>query len=351
MRSRYPVAIALVLAAISCPTPASAATCVWTPTQLPLPATMTQGAVRAVDSRSGYAGEATRFSTTPGGDGTTHVVRWSGGTTTDYGTVPGFAPYAWVSGVNKYGLVVGHTSAATGYHERAFRSVGTALRPLPEPAGASHSWATAVNDNGDIVGHTAALTTIGGSSYQVNTAVLWPASAPGTVVKLTGLPTTGQTTARGIDQDGTILVEHFSSLSYLADAETLYLWRAGTARALATPAGTSAVVGNAISNGRVVGASTYRDYRGVGALWEQDGALVQPTASSHMTSINRTGQSVGWQETAPLIVTYSVWQGTAKVGTFSGNRGIDVSADDGTVGGWTRADPNAPKLPASFRCV
>jgi hypothetical protein len=265
--------------------------------------------------------------------------------------VPGFGRHAKVSGVTRNGVVVGNTTAATGYHEQAFRSVGTALRPLPEPAGALGSWATAVNDNGDAVGYAARTTTTGGSTQQVNTAVLWPASAPGTVVELTGLPTTGQTAARGIDQDGTVLVEHSSSTSYLAAAETLYLWRAGTARALATPAGTSAVAGNAISNGRVVGQSTYRDYQGVGALWEQGGTLAQPTASSHLTSVNRTGQSVGWKEGRFLSITYSVWQGTAKVGTFSGNRGIDVSADNGTVGGWTRADPNAPKLPAYFRCL
>ncbi|PRY38055.1 hypothetical protein [Umezawaea tangerina] len=348
MRFGYPVAVALVLAVISPPT-ASAATCTWTPTPLPLPAGMTTGEVRAADSQGGYAGQVAPAPTAP--DWSTHVVRWSGGAVTDYGTVPGFGPFASVTGANGSGVVVGSTYAAATAHDQAFRSVGTALRPLPEPAGATDSWATAVNDGGDVVGYVARTRTTGGSSQVVHVAVLWPANAPGTVVELTGLPTTGHTEASGVDQDGTILVEHFTGSPFTGDATALYLWRAGTARALPVPAGTSAVAGNAISAGRVVGASTYSTNRPTGALWEQGGTFAVPTASTRMSSVNRTGQSVGYKEGSFLSVTYSVWQGTAKVGSFPGGGALLVSADNGTVAGWTRADPNAQVRPAYFRCL
>ncbi|PRY38054.1 hypothetical protein [Umezawaea tangerina] len=344
MRFRYPVTIALVLAAISSPT-ASAATCTWTPTILPLPAGMTTGTVYAADSGGGYAGVAS-------GDGaTSHAVRWSGGTATDYGTVPGYGPYVSVKGVNRNGVVVGSTSAATGNRQRAFRSVGTALQALPEPAGANHSWATAVNDNGDVVGNIGADVTIGGSSYLVNTAVLWPANAPGTVVELTaGLPTTGQTIARGVDQDGTVLVEHFPTTTSFLDADVLHLWRAGSARALPAPSGASSVAGNAISNGRVAGGSTVLGDLSA-TVWEPNGTIVKPAAADYTTSVNRTGQTVGWKAGPSLNMTYSVWQGTTKVGTYSGRWGLTASADNGTVAGWNRTAANSPNQPAYYRCL
>ncbi|WNV88576.1 hypothetical protein [Umezawaea sp. Da 62-37] len=344
MRFGYPVAMALVLAVISPPT-ASAATCAWTPTPLPLPVGMTMGEVRAADSRGGYAGLVSR-SPDSSGDTGKHVVRWIGGAVTDYGALPGFGPFATVTGANGAGVVVGSAYAAATGHDQAFRSVGTALRPLPEPAGATDSWATAVNDGGDVVGYVAV-----GSSQVVHVAVVWPASAPGTVVVLPGLPTTGSTEATGIDQDGTVLVEHFAGSWSVTDATAVHLWRAGTARALPTPAGTIAVAGNAISGGRVAGASVHGSEKSRGALWEQDGTFTQPAASTHLYSVNRTGQSVGYKEGSFLSVTYSVWQGTAKVGTFPGGAALVVSADNGTVAGWTRADPGALIRPAYFRCL
>ncbi|WNV88575.1 hypothetical protein [Umezawaea sp. Da 62-37] len=349
MRFRYPVAIALVLAAISSPT-ASAATCTWTPTVLPLPATMTMGGVVAADSQGGYAGRAERPYTAPGG-GAAHVMRWSGGTTTDYGTVPGFGLHPSVTGVNRNGLVVGSTDAASGDRTRAFRSVGTALQPLPEPAGVTDSWATGVNDNGDIVGNVGTTAVSGGSTYFVRAPVLWPANAPGTVVKVTaGLPTTGQAIAKGIDQDGTVLVEHFRTTTSSVDPDALYLWRAGTARALPVPANTSSVTGRAIANGRVAGGSSpFGDLRAT--VWEQDGTVVKPVDADLTTSINRTGQTVGWKVGHSLSIMYSVWQGTAKVGTFSGTWGLTVSADNGTVAGWYRVVANTLSQPAYFRCL
>jgi len=323
MRFSYPVVVALALTAIVSPT-ASAATCAWTPTQLPLPAGLTQGTVRAADSQSGYAGEAQN----PGG--TIHAVRWVGGQVVDYGTVPGYSG-ASVSGVNKFGLIVGHTSATTGNRQRAFRSVGTALQPLPEPAGAQHSWANGVDDAGDIVGEVGSDVTVGGSTYLVRTAVLWPASAPGTVVKLTaGLPAGGQTLGKAVDQDGTVLVQYYPSVTNSLDATALYLWKAGTARQLPTPVGTTRVDGRAISNGWVTGATSSG-----GTVWEPNGTLVKPTVSDLIVSVNKTGQTVGWKYAHEVTITYSVWQGSAKVGTITGSRTLNVSADNGTVAGYS----------------
>ncbi len=342
MRFRYPVAVALVVTAISVPT-ASAASCTWTPTQLPLPATFTSGTVDVADSQSGYAGSASRNGET------THVVRWVNGQVVDYGTVPGYGPHAFVAGVNKSGTVVGHTNAATGNRQRAFRSVGTTLEVLPEPAGAEDSYANGINDAGDIVGEVGNYVTIGSSSYFVRKAVLWPASAPGTVVQLTaGLPSTGQTLGKGIDQDGTVLVQYYPSLTSSLNATALYLWKAGTARQLPTPVGNKQVDGRAISNGRVAGASSPGGL--IGTVWDQNGTLINPVAADLLTSINRTGQTVGWKVGSGLSITYSVWQGTAKVGTFSGAHGLYVSADDGSVAGWSRFAPDNAIKPAYWRC-
>jgi len=339
MRFSYPVVVALALTAIVSPT-ASAATCTWTSTNLPLPSGLTQGVVRAADSLSGYAGEAQ----TSGG--TVHAVRWVGGQAVDYGTVPGYS-HAFVSGVNKSGTIVGHTSATTGNRQRAFRSVGTALQVLPEPAGAQHSWANGVNDAGDIVGEVGSNVTSGGSTYLVRTAVLWPASAPGTVVKLGGLPSTGQTLGQAVDQDGTVLVEYYPTITNSIDATALYLWKAGSARVLPTPSGTTSVYGEAISNGRVAGAINAGGM--VGAVWEQDGSITKPVASNLITSINRTGQTTGWKIVTGLTAAHWVWQGTAKVGTLSGQRTFEVSADNGTVAGYSWNSTTFSQ-PAFWRC-
>lgn len=323
MRFSYPVVVALALTALASPT-ASAATCTWTPTPLPLPAGLTQGSVQAADSQSGYAGEA------QSSGGTVHAVRWVGGQVVDYGTVPGYS-HAFVSGVNRSGVIVGHTSATTGNRQRAFRSVGTALQPLPEPAGVKHSWANGVNDAGDIVGEVGADVTSGSSTYLVRTAVLWPASATGTVVKLAGgLPTGGQTLGKAVDQDGSVLVEHYTGVSSL-DATALYVWKAGAARKLPTPVGNRKVDGRAISNGRVAGAVSGGDL--VAAVWEANGTLVKPADSDLVVSINKSGQTTGWKVGTGLSQTWSVWQGTTKVGTFTGQRTLNVSADNGTVAG------------------
>ncbi|PRY38056.1 hypothetical protein [Umezawaea tangerina] len=347
MRSRYPVAIALVLAAMSSPT-ASAAACAWTPTTLPIPTSRVAAVVTAADSGGGFAGEATSQRVL--GSPTVDAVRWTGGTVTNLGTLPGHISRVTVTGVNAAGTVVGYSQETTLTHYRAFRSTGTALTALPEPAGVDSSWATGVNDNGDIVGHVGTDFQQGTTIYTVHTAVLWPASAPGTVVKLSGgLPTTGQTIATGIDQDGTVLVEHFPTQTDAFTATNLYLWKASAARKLVLPSGTASVEGESISNGRVAG-TTYSSSTsaGKGVLWDQSGAAVLPTSSAALHSVNRSGQSTGF--TTATSLTFGVWQlGTATT-TLSGTLGVNVSADNGAVAGWSRAT-GSNNQPTVWRCT
>jgi hypothetical protein len=304
----------------------------------------------AADSQGGYAGEGyIPFFT---GSRSVHVLRWQGGQVTDYGTMPGGTDDAFPSAVNRDGVVVGYAPERTvPFTERAFRSRGTVLEPLPEPPGVDSSWATGINDNGDIVGHVGKTFQQGTTIYTLHTAVLWPASAPGTVVTLTGgLPTTGQTMATGIDQDGTVLVEHFPSRTNAFEAGSLYLWRAGAARKLTLPSGSAIVEGKTISNGRVGGTTRTSSTANKGVLWEQNGTPLRPDGSDSINSINRTGQSVGWA--ANPTFDDGVWQLDKQTALLPGTLGLSVSADDGAIAGWSRASQAGAKNQATvWRCV
>ncbi|MCS7477224.1 hypothetical protein ACFFQW_12700 [Umezawaea endophytica] len=346
MLIRIAAVVAVAITAVASPT-ASAATCA--PTLLPLPATRVAGVVLAADGQGGFAGEASSKRVL--GSPTVHAVRWSGGQATDLGTLPGHSSQSVnVTGVNRAGTVVGDAPETSGLHRRAFRSTGTALAPLPEPAGVDSSWATGINDNGDVVGHVGKDFQQGTTIYTVHTAVLWPANAPSTVVALTGLPATGQTIATGVDQDGTVLVEHYPTTTDAFTATNLYLWKASAVRKLTIPSGTVAVDGTAIANGRVVGgtyASEFADGKGV--LWEQDGSVVRPATAGTLHSVNRSGLSTGFTTTTTL--TYGVWQGSALTATLTGSLGVNVAADNGSVAGWSRTGTSGDNQPTVWRCA
>lgn len=353
MTARTRTAIATIAVAVSVtlsPTAAAAQACAWTPGALALPSAINDGAmILAADSQGGYAGEGkVKF-----GPGlfSVRVLRWSGGQVTNYGSFRNGR--ASVTGVNRHGTVVGHgPRAGLVGDSRAFRSTGAAFEELPEPAGTETSKATAINDNGDVVGHVGVKFQQGTTIYTVHTAVLWPANAPGTVVKLTGLPATGQTTATGVDQDGTVLVEHFPTRTNAFDATALYLQRGTTARKLALPSGSARVAGHQISNGRVAGV-TYSSSTspGTGVLWGQDGVPSRPDNNSSVNSVNRDGQSVGWTADGALV-TNGVWQQGQQLATLTGTLGLKVSADDGSVAGWSRAAAFGSKnQPTVWRCL
>ncbi len=343
MLRRHVMAAALLAATVLATPTASAAPCVWTPTTLTLPSGVPGGVVRAADSAGGFAG--TGYVPNPWGGGRTNrVLRWSGDTLTDLGRLEGYGNPT-VTGVDQAGTVVGYA----GFTEsQAFRSRDGKLEALPNPPGAKGSQATGINDNGDIVGHGISEYREGNTVWPVYTPVLWPAAAPGTVVKLTGLPGTGHAKANGIDQDGTVLVEYYPKLTE-PYATALYLWKAGTARKLRLPTGTAYVTGNAISNGRVAGDTRPSRYaQSSGALWERDGTVVRPAQSWWLTSVNRSGQSVGTTTDRPAAE--AVWRLGTLDARFTGQVGVYVSADDGSVAGLSAPAPAQHHQPTVWRC-
>ncbi|MEV8440551.1 hypothetical protein AB0425_24480 [Actinosynnema sp. NPDC051121] len=320
------------LVAVTAPT-ASAATC--TPTYLPLPADLPNGAVTAADSAGGYAGYG--WVVTRGWSTSMRAMRWSGGQVTDLGRFEGTNPS--VADVNRQGTVVG---SAAG---RAIRSRDGRLEALPTPAGHTGARAVGINDNGDIVGN-AYSTPPDTAPYSISTPVLWPASGAAPVA-LTGLPTTGHAEAKAIDQDGTVLVEHLPNRDSVL-AASLYLWKAGTARRLANPPDTTTVRGWDLSDGRVAG-ETYpaSGYDGRGVLWDRDGVPSRPAGSAYLHSVNRSGQSVGW---SLATRTWGVWQLGAQTAALGADPSVDVSADDGAVAGRSIPAAGAKQLPTVWRC-
>jgi hypothetical protein len=341
MTVKRTVAVAIAacaIATITAPT-ASAATCA--PSYLPLPAGgLPGGAVTAADSAGGYAGYSYKFENW---SYTSHALRWSSdGKVTDLGALPGAYEDVVVTGVNRNGTVVGWTTGPQG-----FRSRDGKLEPLPLPAGAYGAQVEGINDNGDIVG-SAQSTPPDTAPRTVYAPVLWPAdgSAP---VTLTGLPATGQAKAKAIDQDGTVLVEHYPTRDDSSGATALYLWKAGTARKLTNPSDTTTVRGNDLSNGRVVG-ETYpaSGFDGGGVLWDQNGTPSRPPTSAYLRSINRSGQSVGWSLGSPG--SYAAWQLNTRTATPTNQPSVDVSADNGTLAGRSVVGSAQNSSPTVWRC-
>jgi uncharacterized membrane protein len=332
------VIAAFAIATITAPA-ASAATC--TTSYLPLPAALPGGNVTVADSAGGYAGYGYVVKGT-WSSYAAHALRWSNGQVTDLGTLAGAGNDVVVTGVNRQGTVVGSAAGP-----RAFRSRNGALEALPLPAGATGAQAEGVNDNGDIVGSASSVPP-DTAPWAVYTPVLWPAdgSAP---VQLTGLPATGQAKATAIDQDGTILVEYYPRRDDSTSATALYLWKAGTARKLANPSDTTTVRGNALSNGRVVG-ETYpaSGTNGQGVLWDQNGTPSRPSTSAYLTSINRSGQSVGWSTGASG--TYAAWQLNTVTATLTTKPSVEVSADNGAIGGRSVVGSATYSSPTIWRC-
>ncbi|MEU4449089.1 hypothetical protein AB0K14_09410 [Actinosynnema sp. NPDC050801] len=329
------VAIAALTGALIAVTAAAAAAATCTPSYLPLPADLPNGAVTAADSAGGYAGYG--WVVVRGLSITMRAMRWSDGQVTDLGRFAGTNPS--VADVNRHGTVVG---SAAG---RALRSRDGRLEALPTPAGHTGARAVGVNDNGDIVGN-ASSTPPDTAPYSISTPVLWPASGAAPVV-LTGLPTTGHAEAKAIDQDGTVLVEHLPRRDSGA-ATALYLWKAGAARKLANPSGTTTVRGWDLSDGRVAG-ETYpaSGYDGRGALWDRNGVPSRPAGSAYLHSINRSGQSVGWSLSTG---TWGAWQLDTQVAALDDDPSVDVSADNGTVAGRSIPASGARQLPTVWRC-
>ncbi|CCH29671.1 hypothetical protein ABZ816_15005 [Actinosynnema sp. NPDC047251] len=316
----------------------SAATC--TASYLPLPAGLPGGSVTAADSVGGYAGYG--YVVKSGWSYSARALRWSNGQVTDLGQLAGAGSDVVVTGVNRHGTVVGWAAGP-----KAFRSNNGRLEALPLPAGATGARAEGINDSGDVVGSAQSVPP-DTAPHPVYTPVLWPAngSAP---VKLTGLPSAGQAKATAIDQDGTVLVEHYPTREKSYGATALYLWKSGTARKLVNPPDTTTVRGNGLANGRVVG-ETYpaSGYDGKGVLWDQNGTPSRPATSADLSSINRSGQAVGWSEST--AGSYAVWQLNTVTARLTAKPSVEVSADNGTIGGRSVVGSASYPSPTLWRC-
>lgn len=92
------------------------------------------------------SGEVVGYLTTPGGD--QHAFLYTGGITTDLGTLGGLNSIAW--GINDAGQVVGGAENAGGV-ERPFSHAGGVMSDLGT-LGGSGGYARAINNGGSIVG-------------------------------------------------------------------------------------------------------------------------------------------------------------------------------------------------------
>ncbi|MFD9903810.1 hypothetical protein [Streptomyces sp. NPDC059063] len=320
---------------------AESAACTWTPSILSLPAGALTGEVHAADGSGGYAGTISYGADSAKGG---RAVLWKNGKMTDYGNIvdPEYQNWVSVDGVNKAGTVIGAADRQNGY-SRAIHSRNGKVELLPDPPGVVKSMATGINDRGDIVG--GAAIDRDGALYWY--AVMWPADQPGKVVKLPGLPNLSAI-ATGIDQDGTVLVQVDDGLHELP-----YLWKGGTAHAMALPDNTRDVITRGISNGRVIGIADTRDKGWRNTLWESDGKPQLVERNADIRGINRDGQIVGRTDD-PSWREEGVWQRT-KLGStlkWASDRGLElnVSSDDGTIAGRSWKIPGGKDEPTVWTC-
>jgi len=320
-----------------------AAACTWKPTALGS-GTSVSAQVTATDDKGNFAGWALpndNFGTLR------RAASWTGGTFKDLGTAG--TDGAVVTAENRSGAVAGTASYAmfgSGFFfEKAFKSSGGTLVPLPFPASGQYtrSAAVGITDSGDVIG---VLRKQDGSGL---TPVRWPAAQPGVVTPLTGVPSGVGPAA--VDADGTVV---------FANGD---LWRDGTVTHLGTLAGLKYASPDNIKNGRVVGYGVYNG-KNVGVYWDQQHAAhVLPKSSYNLSngnpgfSINANGVIIGRVDEAnggnDLAGTgYGVWDQGTFAGTF-GDLKADlpvVIGDDGTVGGYRYDSATRHSTAYVWRC-
>ncbi|GHG48124.1 MULTISPECIES: hypothetical protein [Amycolatopsis] len=150
--------------------------------------------------------------------------------------------------VNASGVAVG---SYTEYGEfplhHAVRYTGGHFERLPDPPGYTNTKALAINARGDILGAVGETAASG-----VNTTVVWPADAPGTVEVL--LPAPGWQVQGGIDDNGTVAaaVVDWSAGGHLVGQ---VLPQGGAAIRLASPVPAGDVVPQVITTHRIAGTA------------------------------------------------------------------------------------------------
>ncbi|MEW2049000.1 hypothetical protein [Streptomyces sp. NPDC005476] len=334
------VVAATAVAALAPSAQADARSCTYRPSQLPVPGGATAGAVTAMAGGGISAGEI-EF---PGSViAQTHAALWSGDKVTDLGTVPGADYTLGVNDVNSSGVAVGYGWELTGSSEgwplgedHPFRSRDGKLEQLPVPAGAHDVVARAVTANGDIYGDGY------GADPNHRTVYFWPADKPGTVTTPAGFPVGSR--VEGVDTDGTVAV---TAVSDIEGTTRAYLWKGGTAKALAMPAGATNSTISAISNGTVVGDGQTANFNRFAVLWGKDGVAKKLPDAYGTSDVNSGGLIVGTSARARAV---TLWQGTTTVATLSAGRVYTVG-DDATLGGANApAGTQASLFPALWRC-
>ncbi|WP_326760217.1 hypothetical protein OHB35_27540 [Streptomyces phaeochromogenes] len=313
--------------------------CTYQAAHLPVPAGIKSGVVKATGGAEVYAGEV-EF---PEDDSLEHAVLWSGGRMTDLGPAAGADFDLSVSDVNSKGTVVGHGAKITGVVEGfptwswfPVRSRDGKLEQLPVPAGSHDVQTRVITENGDIYGEGY------GSNPNYTEVYKWPADQAGTVVKLPGLPRGSR--VEGVDADGTVAI---TAEEAPAGTWRPYLWKDGTAKPLAIPAGAANASVTGISNGVVVGDALDADFNPSAVMWNKDGKVTALPNGQRTTAVNSKGLILG---TNKRLVA-SLWQLSASAGAAPSDGVVTTLGDDGTLVG-SKARPGAtfPRFPAVWHC-
>lgn len=320
------LAVALPSAAV-----ATTTACTWGTSALPVPPGAAQYSINvdATDHNGGWAGDA---SITGDRD---HVFSWKNGTVTDLGRTP-MAPgqtiltQATVADENRSGTIVVNlfVSPYQQLHPpyRIRNGQWEALGLLP---GTTWSSAVAINDAGDILG----TNTVASNGTTSPVLVRWPAGQT-TPVPVTGLPP--RTTAIDLDEDGTMLVDVYTSGPAIVRGGVLtplpLLPRADYADAAK------------ISNGRIIGSQHLKSGY-VGAVWERDLTPHSLPNSNVGMLINRDGLAIGTRLTGGGL---GVWRaGVLEFSFPASGATADMGAisDDGSFAGTLNY------LPTVWRCA
>ncbi|WP_329052100.1 hypothetical protein OG738_06630 [Amycolatopsis sp. NBC_01488] len=307
---------AIAVTALGVPADAAAIRIAWQPTVLPLPPGAGAGTLTGSDGKGEYTG------TFPV-NGVTQVVSWRNGQPIVRGVPSGYDRVE-ANDENSSGVVAGTIDVDASMISRTYTLDASGYHIKDVPAGYDSVFGVAINTRGDVLGE----------AYKFGAAgavVLWRADGSAPVV----IPeTTDISSARDLDDDGTILVNSGSGSA---------LWKDGVLRKLSpSPSGWAA--GYAIRGGVVVGSRSWGGDQA--ARWSTPDSTVGLEGGGIALSINKAGLTAGLVPTPSGPVIYgngAVWRGTTP-GQVRGPSGYSVfktqvAADDGTLAGFASNNP------------
>jgi probable HAF family extracellular repeat protein len=231
------------------------------------------------------SGQVVGYSYTTGGAG--HAFLYSGGTTTDLGTLNPLAlPSLSVAyGINAGGQIVGYSGFSSN---TAFLYSGsgpmTGLGNLP---GGNFSVANGINASGQIVGYAATATAPNYDAFLYNSG-----SATPTMIDLGTLPGGSHSVANGINAGGQI-VGYGDNATY---GQVAFLYSGGTMSPLGTLGGGDSWANAINDSGQVVGASNLTGNAASHAFLYSGGVMTDLGTlgrNSEALAINNDGDVVG----------------------------------------------------------